>query len=339
MNVSTAERLFYLFKKNLTTKEKIKKNDLKHSYLFHCPNKKCGSNTIGHRSYKKNKFSVTFGSYGGNCWVCSYSGNLFEIAKEYFDVADYKEIRQLLKSNNNNNSGTGHKRVVRRVYQQEKPLDFSSYGFKPIVSNDISLYKNYALQYLVQERCIPLDIVQYYNISYHPIDKIFKHCIIVPSYNKDLTCNYYVARDYRKKLYYNPEINKNNIIFNEYLIDFNKELILVEGVFDYLRLHGRNRTILFGSSLSKYSKLFKEIVRNKTPIALLLDNDAISKMRKLADALLEQGIQVSVYNIDELNVKDIAEVTLPEIVDKFINNNKQQKNNMFDIIRDRIANI
>ena len=64
---------------------------------------------------------------------------------------------------------------------------------------------------------------------------IFSECFNSISYDKEGELNYYIARSWDLKSrakYKNPEAEKDKIIFNESLIDWNKDIYLVEGVFD-----------------------------------------------------------------------------------------------------------
>ena len=69
---------------------------------------------------------------------------------------------------------------------------------------------------------------------------------------------------------------KKQIIFNELNIKWDEELTIVEGPFD-LTKSNFNTTCLLGSSLNESYELFKKIVKNKTPVLLGLDPDAMTK--------------------------------------------------------------
>jgi hypothetical protein len=96
-----------------------------------------------------------------------------------------------------------------------------------------------------------------------------------------------------------------DIIFNELLIDWEREVTLVEGVFDAI-VAGENSIPLLGSTLREDSRLFRKIVKNDTPVLLGLDADAHKKAMKLVKALLAYDIEVRL--MDTSGYKDIGEM-------------------------------
>ena len=96
-----------------------------------------------------------------------------------------------------------------------------------------------------------------------------------------------------------------DIIFNELLIDWEREVTLVEGVFDAI-VAGENSIPLLGSTLREDSKLFMKIVNNDTPVLLVLDADAQKKAMRLVKALLAYDIEVRM--MDTSGYKDIGEM-------------------------------
>ena len=108
----------------------------------------------------------------------------------------------------------------------------------------------------------------------------YKNRIIFPSFDTKQNLNYYTARTFdakQLKRYKNCNVSRKDIIFRELDLDFSKEMILTEGVFDLLHTP-HNSTCILGSWLDKKYKLFKNIAINKTPIVLCLDSDAIDKI-------------------------------------------------------------
>ena len=124
----------------------------------------------------------------------------------------------------------------------------------------------------------------------------YKNRIIFPSFDKYQNLNYYTARTYnldQKRRYLNSNVSRKDIIFRELDIDFNKELILVEGVFDLLHTPW-NSTCILGSWIDHKYKIFQEIVKNKTPVILCFDHDALSKTQKIAKSLYELCVPVKI---------------------------------------------
>ena len=115
--------------------------------------------------------------------------------------------------------------------------------------------------------------------------------------------SYFIARSYNGDTYKykNPRASKD-ITFNELYIDWNKDLIMVEGVFD--ALVAGNAVPILGSTLRKGSRLLREIVRNDTPVYIALDPDAAKKERRVIKTLLEYDVEL--YKVDVTGYEDVG---------------------------------
>ena len=105
--------------------------------------------------------------------------------------------------------------------------------------------------------------------------------IVIPSYNSEGELNYYIARSWNpmsRAKYKNPEAEKDKIIFWENMIDWNKDLYLVEGAFDGLFLE--NAIPMLGKHMSEL--LFETIYKKaKANVIICLDGDAWENAVKL----------------------------------------------------------
>jgi len=104
--------------------------------------------------------------------------------------------------------------------------------------------------------------------------------IIVPSYDQNNVLNYYVARSWgnTKFKYKNPQAEKDKIIFNEHLINWDEDIYIVEGVFDAFFLP--NPIPMLGKHLSEY--LFESLyTKSKKNVIICLDGDAFTNAIKL----------------------------------------------------------
>ena len=136
----------------------------------------------------------------------------------------------------------------------------------------------------------------------------YRRRVIIPSFNSGGILNYFTARAidsdmYRK--YLNPRVKRSDIIFNELNIDWSRELTLVEGPFDLIKAN-ENSTCLLGSSLNNHHELFKLIVKNKTPVVLALDPDAVKKTHEIASVLARFDIDVKILKFN--NFSDVGEM-------------------------------
>lgn len=124
----------------------------------------------------------------------------------------------------------------------------------------------------------------------------FRRKAIIPSFDSEGNLNYYVARSINASdsiKYRNSQVSKEDVIFNEIDIDWKKEVVLVEGVFDAIKCP-ENTIPILGSSLSRRSLLYKRIVQNQTPCVVALDPDLKEKAFKLADLLSSAGCNVKI---------------------------------------------
>lgn len=129
-----------------------------------------------------------------------------------------------------------------------------------------------AYRYL-QSRGITDEIIEKYKIGY-TVKGDFAFRIIVPSFDKDGVLNYFVGRAWvNKKMKYKnpPSVPKDEIIFNEHLIDWDKDIYLVEGVFDSFFLD--NPLVMLGKKMSQLI-LENLYTRANANIIICVDGDA-----------------------------------------------------------------
>ena len=105
--------------------------------------------------------------------------------------------------------------------------------------------------------------------------------IIIPSYNNKGELNYYISRSWdpnSRYKYKNPQAEKDKIVFWENMIDWDKDIYLVEGAFDGIFLP--NSIPMLGKHMSEL--LFETIYNNaKGDIIICLDADAWDNATKL----------------------------------------------------------
>ena len=136
----------------------------------------------------------------------------------------------------------------------------------------------------LKSRGINDEIIEKYQIGF--CDKgDYSGRIIIPSYTENGTLNYFIARawagDSRFK-YKNPVAEKDKIIFNEHLIDWFKDIYLVEGVFDGFFLD--NSIPMLGKYLSPllFETIYEQALGN---VVICLDGDAWANAQKLYNEL------------------------------------------------------
>ena len=253
-------------------------------YLFACP-------FCNH--YKK-KLSVNLKKNKFKCWVCDTSGNsLLYLFKRFGNIQQLTEWKRL----NNITDFSEIDDKLEHLFDEPKAKVLSKLRlpkeFIPLANKGLPFARAGAKSYLNKRRINKWDIL-YWKIGYCSKGQ-YAGRLIIPSFDLDGNVNYFIARAYDGswKKYLNPEVSKNEIIFNELYIDFTKPLVLVEGVFDAI-VAGENSIPILGSTLKEYTRLFQKIIENNSTVYMALDPDATRKTNAIIEKLLRWD--KSVYN-------------------------------------------
>jgi DNA primase len=235
-----------------------KSYDSKLQYGYNCP--ECGA------GQHKGNLEVSLEKHIYHCWSCGETndmhGTLGKLIKTYGTKQQLKIYKVLQPEEN--------KPKERKSNKIKFPETFTL--FKD--SSPIYPIRRQAYNYL-KSRGITDKIIEKYNIGF--CDRgAHANRIIVPSYDLKGELNYYIARSWDPKSkvkYKNPEVEKEKIIFNEYLIDWDKDIFLVEGVFDAFFLP--NSIPMLGKHMSPllFEKLYS---KSKGDIIITLDGDAFN---------------------------------------------------------------
>jgi len=242
---------------------------------FDCPN--CSA-MKGVEYDGKGNLEINYGLGLYNCWSCAETddtkGRLYFLFKKY-------ATRELLNKFING----------RFAFESDSPLTTLD---EVVKKNTLKLPEEYielsgrqkfpdlkpAFNYLYT-RGISDDIINKFKIGFCLFGK-YQNRVVIPSYCKDKQLNYFITRSiskYTKKFkYLNPDEDKTKIIFNEYLIDWNKPIFLVEGAFDHIVVP--NSIPLLGKKL--YDLLFNLLYFNANNyIIIALDPDAYEDAVKI----------------------------------------------------------
>jgi len=258
---------------------------LKDEFLFFCP--KC--------KHHKPKFSVNFDKNVFKCWVCDYNGrSISHLVSSYGKPTHRSQWKTI--------SGVIDMSEASKLEQDQiivtLPEEFISLTNKTLAPLSVSV-RNY-----LKNRGITYDDILWWKIGYCP-DGQYKERVIIPSFDLDGKVNFFVARSYSGdwKKYYNPPVQKD-FVFNELYLDWDKDIIIVEGVFD--AIVARNAIPLLGSTLRENSYIFQKIVTNCDKIYIGLDSDARAKEDKIIQLLLSYGVDC--YRVDTSGFGDIGEM-------------------------------
>lgn len=251
--------------------------------------------------HHKPKLSVNLDKGFFKCWACGYAGKtLRRLVRRWGQVQHihrWKDFDADIELGDLDNLFAKEEDIKQRI---DLPNEFQT-----LTGRSHPASARVPLNYL-RKRAVDQKDVLYWKIGYCASGE-YKNRIILPSFDEEGYCNYFTSRTYDPNVwppYLNGPGNKD-IIFNELLIDWEREVILVEGVFDAI-VAGENSIPLLGSTLREDSRLFRKIVRNDTPVLLGLDADAHKKAMKLVKALLAYDLEVRL--MDTSGYKDIGEM-------------------------------
>ena len=241
-----------------------------------------------------------------HCWSCGdYEGTHGSLGKLFdkFGNKKQKKLYQLLKPET----------IVKRE-RKKKTLKLPDRFTQFKDSSKVYPIRRQAMNYL-NSRGITDDMIERYGIGFCD-NGDHAGRIVIPSYNKKGELNYYIARSWdpmSRAKYKNPEAEKDKIIFWENLIDWNKDIFLVEGAFDGLFLD--NVIPLLGKHMSEL--LFETIYMNaKSNVIICLDADAWQNAVKLYHELNGGELWGRIKLVKLPDNKDIADLR-GEIKDEY----------------------
>lgn len=294
------------------------KKEGKGQYLFYCP--------FCPTPHHKAKLSINIEKNKFKCWVCGKSGSdvkkLVQEKGEFHHLREWREIEGITDF-----SDLKYLFHITNELPKEKEKLLLPEEFKTFVTNNLSVEGRLAKNYLLKRGISEKDIFLY-KMGYC-VSGRFENRIVIPSFDENGHLNYFIARtfsnDKRKYLY--PHIKHSEIIVNDLYIDWNKPIILVEGIFDALK-SGIQAIPLLGSELKIEGKLFQKIIKHNCKVLIALDNDAKDKEIRIVEKLLQYGINISKILIPE-QFNDIGEMTKEQF-------NEIKINNTFLLTRDSI---
>jgi DNA primase len=252
--------------------------------------------------HHKRKLSVNLDKDAFKCWICDYRGrNIRRLIRRFGSylqlqkwdaISDRTDIERFADLFMERVGGESKEKV-------ELPEEFISLSAKDTPATAI-----YALRYLQSRGLTKADIVKW-KIGYC-FSGEYRGRIIIPSFDDDGDCSYFIARSYTgdSYKYKNPKVSKN-IVFNELFTDWNSDLTIVEGAFD--AIIAGNAVPILGSTLRTGSELVRKIVTNDTPTYIALDPDAREKENKIIQTLLRYDIEM--YKIDVSGYEDVGSMT------------------------------
>ena len=282
-------------------------------YQFNCP--ECAEENGGIPDGKTNlEISLSLGRC--HCWKCGYSGPISRVVKDYGGkdmLKDYYAAVKDIRESKYYNIGL-FKDMAENAYLNDYiklPDTFTKI--------DLSKCRKKKLVEYLQKRRITQDIIDLHNIGYTTWDEeksSLRNRIIIPSYDSAGDLNYWVGRDFtggeKRMKYWNSKNDKNEIVFQESLIQWDATIYLSEGAIDCL--YYPNSIAMLGKTMTRDTKIFQELYdKARANIVICLDGDTELKETKRLYNLLNIGrlrgkIRYLRLGTDEIPYKDFGEI-------------------------------
>lgn len=259
-------------------------------YLFTCP----------YCNHHKKKFSVNFDMGAYKCWVCDIRGrDIRRVLRRFGSFSQLKQWDSIC-------GVIDHSKLEFDLFPEEHSVEeqvISLPNELKTLTGKTSVVDNIPFSYLQKRGLTKTDIINF-KIGYCSEGE-YEGRIIIPSFNLDGYVNFFIARSYTGHWmrYKNPNVSRD-IIFNELSIDWDSDVVLVEGVFD--AIFAGNAVALLGSTLREDSKLFQHIIKYDSSIFIALDPDAEDKAMKIARTLLKYDVEV--WKIDLPKGEDVSSI-------------------------------
>lgn len=242
----------------------------------------------------KGNLEVSIEKHIYHCWSCNISGPLGKLFDKY---------------------GNAKQKKTYKIFRPEEVKPIVEKKNKIKLPESFTLFKNSSPAYPIRKqaynylktRGVTDELIEKFEIGFCDNGN-FNGRVVIPSYNKNGELNYFIARSWNprsKNKYMNPKVEKDKIIFNENRIDWEKEITLVEGVFDSIFVP--NSIPLLGKHISEL--LLKTIYNKaKSNIIICLDSDAWDKSLELFNELNGGNLWGRVKVIKLPDGKDIADL-------------------------------
>ena len=274
-------------------------NDYRGQISFDCPVCSYDIKGLDHGDGKGN-LEINYKHNVYKCWVCAEShethGSLFKLIKKYGNPKQLKKY-QLLKPEDVD----APKRVYKQIRLPKEFIPFKTASFGLKLTPQFKQAWNY-----IRSRNITDEMISKFNIGFC-YQGPYENRIIIPSYDSNNNLNYFIARSYltrTKMKYKNPEIDKESLIWNEHLINWDEPVYIVEGAFDSIFLD--NSIPMLGKYMTQ--NLFNKLYNSSKKVIIVLDPDAWTDAERLYHKLNCGKLMGKVWIVKLEGDKDIADL-------------------------------
>lgn len=235
---------------------------------FDCP--VCAEENLGNDGKGKGNLEINYFNHVYKCWACCDTngthGPLGKLFSQYASKSQ-KKTYDILKPEE------------LKLRDVEKPKLLLPAGYTKFEDSNPRFIPHIEAYRYLMNRGITDEMIQKYKIGYAASGD-FAYCVIIPSFDSNGELNYFIGRAWTKgKVKYKNAVKpKDEIIFNEGLIDWNKDIYLVEGVFDGFFLE--NSVVMLGKRISSllFSTIYEKANGN---IHICVDGDAFTNGLKM----------------------------------------------------------
>lgn len=262
--------------------------------LYYCP--KC--------NHHKNKLSVNIEKDKFKCWVCDYKGaSVRRLVRSY---GNFAQLRKWDRLSGKIELSSFDSLMVEKLFgasNDDKQLVNLPKEFCFLGSAKLPVSATPARNFLSKRGVSRADILKW-KIGYCPTGE-YAGRVIVPSFNLEGRVDYFIARSYTGdwRKYLAPPASRD-LVFNDLYVDWDDDLVIVEGVFD--AIVAGNSVPILGTSLREGSPLVRRVVEHDTPVYLALDADAEKKALEIIKQFLEYDVEL--YKVDIAPYSDVGEM-------------------------------
>lgn len=232
-----------------------------------------------------------------NCWSCGFKGRNLVPLMQKGSVERREYVAEL--------EAAGPSRLVEARLERKYDQPVLPPEFRTLSRSWSSPYNNAALKYL-ESRGLTREDVLRWKLGYCE-DGEYKNRIMIPSFDEHGVLNFVVGRSFYESVqkYKHGNISKD-IIFNDYMVDWSKPIVVTEGPFDAFKVRD-NVIALQGNILTPDLKLFSKIVTTGVDVFFAMDTDAFDKQLKIIKELFSYGVNCWYVPLGEK--KDVGDMT------------------------------